>query len=162
MRRFPTCKYQLQCYYQLYRTYAALGNTERSEYYKNIILNEHGNTEYAEIIRNPNYLTEKANEKSNLDIFYEETYRKYLNGEYAAVIARKTDADVQFPQNILTPKFDMLKTLSIGRTQPLPVFEDLAPEVAFLCQPPRHCLNCEVANLETARDLLPGHRRRSL
>src|SRR5204863_1576043 len=44
--------------------------------------------------------------------------------------------------------------------QPLPVFEDLAPEVALLCQPPRHCLNCEVANLEAARDLLPSHWRR--
>src|SRR5205085_919814 len=30
---------------------------------------------------------------------------------------------VRFPQNAYVPKFDMLKTLSIGRTQPLPVFE---------------------------------------
>ncbi len=123
LRRFPTCKYQLQSYYQLYRTYSSLGNTTKADYYKNIILNEHGDTEYAEIIRNPNYAIDKANQKSNLDVFYEETYRKYLNGEYASVISRKTDSDIQFPQNVLTPKFDMLKTLSIGRTQPLPVFE---------------------------------------
>ncbi len=123
LRRFPTCKYQLQTYYQLYRTYATLGNTAKSDYYKNIILNEHGDTEYAEIIRNPNYAIEKANQKSNLDLFYEETYRKYLNGEYASVISRKTESDIQFPQNLLTPKFDMLKTLSIGRTQQLSVFE---------------------------------------
>ncbi len=123
LRRFPTCKYQLQSYYQLYRTYAALGNTVKSDYYKNIILNEHGDTEYAEIIRNPNYAIEKANQKSTLDLFYEETYRKYLNGEYASVISRKTESDIKFPQNVLTSKFDMLKTLSIGRTQPLPVFE---------------------------------------
>lgn len=123
LRRYPANKYQLQCYYQLYRTYAVLGNKAKSEYYKNIILNEHGETEYAEIIRNPNYAAEKANRKSNLDIFYEETYRKYLNGEYASVIKRKDESDVQFPQNILTPKFDFLKTLSIGRTQPLNVFE---------------------------------------
>ncbi len=123
LRRFPTCKYQLQCYYQLYRTYASLGNIPKSEYYKNIILNEHGDTEYAEIIRNPNYASENAKKKSDLEIFYEETYRKYLNGEYATVIRRKSESDVQFPQNILVPKFDMLKTLSIGRTQPLPVFE---------------------------------------
>ena len=123
LRRFPENKYQLQTYYQLYRTYATLGNTERSEYYKNIILTKHGDTEYAEIIRNPNYAIEKANQKSNLDIFYEETYRKYLNGEYASVISRKSESDIQFPQNLLTSKFDMLKTLSIGRTQPLSVFE---------------------------------------
>ena len=123
LRRYPVNKYQLQSYYQLYRTYATLGNTIRSDYYKNIILHEHGDTEYAEIIRNPNYAEENAKKKSSLDLFYEETYRKYLNGEYASVISRKSQADVQFPQSILVAKFDMLKTLSIGRTQPLPVFE---------------------------------------
>ncbi len=123
LRRYPKNKYQLQSYYQLYRIYATLGNTAKSDYYKNIILNEHGDTEYAEIIRNPNYAIEKANTKSSLDLFYEETYRKYLNGEYASVISRKAESDIKFPQNILAPKFDFLKTLSIGRTQPLPVFE---------------------------------------
>lgn len=123
VQRFPESKYKLQTYYQLYRTYAKMGNTVRSDYYKNIILNQYGDTEYAEIIRNPNYGTEKANRKSNLELFYEETYRKYLNGEYAAVISRKTQADSQFPGSPLVPKFDMLKALSIGRTQSLPVFE---------------------------------------
>lgn len=123
MTRYPNNKYKLQTYYQLYRLYAMIGNTGKSEYYKNIILNQYGDSEYAEIIRNPNYGTEKANRKSNLELFYEETYRKYLNGEYQAVISRKAQADEQFPQNPLTPKFDMLKALSIGRTQTLPVFE---------------------------------------
>ncbi len=121
--RFPKNKYELQCYYQLYRTYTTLGNTAKAERYKNIILNEHGDTEYAEIIRNPNYAMEKANSKSKLEVFYEETYRKYLNGEYLSVIQRKGEADAQFNKNILTPKFDLLKTLAIGRTQPLPTFE---------------------------------------
>jgi hypothetical protein len=113
----------------LYRTYATIGNSEKSEYYKNIILNNHGDTEYAEIIRNPNYLADKAKEKSELELFYEDTYRKYLNGEYASVITRKGQADVQFPQNHLTPKFELLKTLAIGRTQPLPVFEASLNEI---------------------------------
>ncbi|MFN8167132.1 MAG: tetratricopeptide repeat protein, partial [Bacteroidia bacterium] len=123
VNKYPKNKYELQCYYQLYRSYLTLGNQTKSDYFKNIILNEHGETEYAEIIRNPNYANERANTKSKLEIFYEETYRKYLNGEYASVIQRKGEADVQFNKTPLTPKFDMLKTLSIGRTQPLPTFE---------------------------------------
>ena len=100
-----------------------MGNTAKADYYKNIILNEHGDTEYAEIIRNPNYAIDRANRKSALDIFYEDTYRKYLNGEYNSVIMRKAQSDNEFPGNPLVAKFDLLKTLSIGRTQPLPVFE---------------------------------------
>lgn len=123
LKRFPTCKYMMQCYYQLYRLYATIGNSQRSEYYKNIILTQYGQSEYAEIIRNPNYAIEKANKKSDLELFYEETYRKYLNGEYQAVIQRKSEADIQFPRSILAPQFELLKALAIGKTQPLPVFE---------------------------------------
>ncbi len=123
LQKYPDNKYMLQSYYQLYRMYAQMGNTQKSEYYKNIILNKNGDTEYAEIIRNPNYALEKANRKSDLEIFYEDTYRKFLNGEYGDVIRRKSEADIQFPQSILTPKFDFLKTLSIGKTQPVPAFE---------------------------------------
>ncbi|MBK6839598.1 MAG: tetratricopeptide repeat protein [Bacteroidetes bacterium] len=123
LQKYPDNKYMLQSYYQLYRIYAQIGNTQKSEYYKNIILTKHGDTEYAEIIRNPNYAAERASKKSNLEIFYEDTYRKYLNGEYSDVIKRKGEADVQFPQSILAPQFDFLKTLSIGKTQALPVFE---------------------------------------
>jgi len=123
LQRYPTCKYEIQCEYQLYRMYAELGETAKSDHYKNIILTDHGDTEYAEIIRNPDHAADIASRKSNLEIFYEETYRKYENGEYSNVIQRKSQADLMFPQNPLTPKFDLLKSLSIGRTQPMPQFE---------------------------------------
>ena len=123
LQRYPKCKYEIQCEYQLYRMYAELGESEKSDHYKNIILNDHGDTEYAEIIRNPEHAKDIASRKSNLEVFYEETYRKYENGEYANVIQRKSQADLMFPQNPLTPKFDLLRSLSIGRTQAMPQFE---------------------------------------
>jgi tetratricopeptide (TPR) repeat protein len=129
LERFPASKYKLQCYYQLYRLYSTLGNQSKSDYYKNIILNQFGDTEYAEIIRNPNYVLEKANRKTELELFYEETYRKYLNGEYYDVIARKAQADQQFPKSILAPQFELLKALAIGKTQPLPTFEASLQEI---------------------------------
>lgn len=123
LRRFPHCKYEVQCYYQLYKLYGSAGNQAKSDYYKNLILNEHGDTEYAEMIRNPNYGADKAKEKSKLELYYEETYRKFLNGEYTTVIQRREDALKEFPENSLMPKFDLLKTLSIGRTASLGTFQ---------------------------------------
>ena len=123
LEKYPKCKFELQSYYQLYRIYLALGEKEKSDHYKNIILDEHGDSEYAAIIRNPNYASEMAGRKSKLELYYEETYRKYLNGEYASVIQRKTESDILYPQNPLIPKFDYLKALSIGKTQPLKSFE---------------------------------------
>ncbi len=140
LKRFPDCKYTLQCYYQLYRIYAGIAvnaqykgpsvvNKERADYFKNIILTKHGDTEYAEIIRNPNYAIDKANQKTELELFYEETYRKYLNGEYQAVIQRKSESDSRFPKSILAPQFELLKALAIGKTQPLSTFEASLLEV---------------------------------
>lgn len=130
VQRFPESKYKLQCYYQLYRLYTGtVPNSQKAEYYKNLILTKYGDTEYAEIIRNPNYATDKANRKSELELFYEETYRKYLNGEYQAVIQRKNEADVQFPRSVLAPQFELLKALAIGKTQPLSTFEASLMEV---------------------------------
>ncbi|MCX6290708.1 MAG: tetratricopeptide repeat protein [Bacteroidetes bacterium] len=123
LEKYPKCKYELQSYYQLYRIYAALSEKSKADHYKNIILTEHGDSEYAEILRNPNYAAEMAGRKSNLEIYYEETYRKFLNAEYASVIQRKGESDLLYPQNPLVPKFDYLKTLSIGKTQSLKTFE---------------------------------------
>ena len=68
---------------------ATVINKERSDYFKNIILSQYGDTEYAEIIRNPNYAADKANRKTELELFYEETYRKYLNGTSRFTISKK-------------------------------------------------------------------------
>ncbi len=123
LEKYPKCKYELQCYYQLYRIYTAQNEHQKADYYKNIILKDHGDSEYAEILRNPNYAAEMSGKKSNLEIYYEETYRKFLNAEYASVIQRKGESDILYPQSVLTPKFDYLKTLSIGKTQNVKAFE---------------------------------------
>jgi tetratricopeptide (TPR) repeat protein len=122
LRKYPENKYKLQAYYHLYRIYLAHGNTERSNYYKNLLLDKYPDSDFAMIIKNPNYMAEKAAKKSSLEIFYEETYHKYLNGEYADVIMRKAQADQMYPGNVLVPKFDLLKTLAIGHTQPAALF----------------------------------------
>jgi tetratricopeptide (TPR) repeat protein len=123
LSKYPGNRFEIQSYYQLYRIYNQLGNTAKAEVYKNLILTKYPDTEYAEIIRNPNYAQDLIGKKSNLELFYEDTYRMYLSGDYATVMQRKAQAEVQFPLNPLIPKFDFLRTLSVGRTQPLAMFE---------------------------------------
>jgi len=122
LAKYPDNKYKLPAYYQLYRLYLALKDPQKSDYYKNMLLDKYPDSDYAMIIKNPNFMAEKAAKKSDLELFYEDTYRKYLNGEYASVITRKAQADQMFPGNAYIPKFDMLKTLAIGRTQPIGSF----------------------------------------
>jgi tetratricopeptide (TPR) repeat protein len=132
LSRFPKNKYEVQTYYQLFRMFEKSGNTEKADYYKNLIFKEYPTTDYAEILRNPDYAAQLATKKSDLDVFYEETYRKYLNAEYATVIQRRNQAMSKFPENAYQPQFDLLRALCIGRTQPVPQFEASLQEVVRL------------------------------
>lgn len=96
---------------------------EKSDYYKNLILNDYPDTEYAKIILNPDYFKDQQKKVAIQKVFYENTYRAYLNKQYEDVIERKAMADSLFPSSELAPKFDFLKALSIGKTRTMPEFE---------------------------------------
>ncbi len=123
LSRYPENQYKIPTIYNLYRVYLALGDQEKSDYYKNIILNDYPDTEYARIILNPDYFKDMQKKVAIQKVFYENTYRAYLNKQYQDVIDRKTMADSLFPGTDLAPKFDFLKSMSIGKTRPMPEFE---------------------------------------
>jgi TolA-binding protein len=61
--KYPDNKYKLPSYYQLYRLYQAMKDMPKSDYYKNLLLEKYPDSDYAMIIKNPNYMAEKAAKK---------------------------------------------------------------------------------------------------
>ncbi|MEM9024079.1 MAG: tetratricopeptide repeat protein, partial [Bacteroidota bacterium] len=53
LQRYDSTHYHLNTYYQLYLLYDKMGLSAKSDYYKNILLNDYAGTEYARSIRNP-------------------------------------------------------------------------------------------------------------
>jgi len=123
MTRYPSNEYKLPTYYNLYRVYLSMDSLDKSDYYKNIILNDYPDTEYAKIILNPDYFKDQQKKVAIQKVFYENTYRAYLNKQYEDVIERKATADSLFPSSELAPKFEFLKAMAIGKTRPLTEFE---------------------------------------
>lgn len=122
--RYPQNKYKQPSYYNLYRLYLTLRDTAKAETYKNFLLANYPESEYSKLILNPNFFAETKKKTAVLQVFYENTYKAYLNEQYADVIERKTLADTLFPKNnILAGKFSLLKAMAIGRTQPVAQFE---------------------------------------
>jgi hypothetical protein len=114
--RFPDNKFLLPAYYNLYRTNLTIKNQERANYYKNLILSKYPNSEFANLINNPDYVKDRETTEAQLNKYYEETYTAYLGKQYEVVKSRKFAADSLFPGNQYKPKFDYLRTLSIGKT----------------------------------------------
>lgn len=119
--RYDTCKYALNTYYQLYLMHEQEGNSSKSNYYKNLILNQHANSEYAMVIKNPNYLEEKRNQSSAVQDLYKKTLAYYNKGYYMVTIEHCDKADQLYPQNDLKPKFDFLRAMSKGGEEGEPV-----------------------------------------
>lgn len=100
--------FEVQALYQLY----ILTNPPKKDTYKNRILSDHPDTDYARVIRDPDYFRQKEKAQQALDTYYAETYDLLQKRDYPAVKARVAAADSLFPGNALKPKFDMLNALS--------------------------------------------------
>jgi tetratricopeptide (TPR) repeat protein len=109
--------------YHLYRLFLEEKNQPKADYYKNLILNRFPDTEYAKIIRNPNYFKELEADKKKVAVYYEETYKMYKEDFHSTVISRCAGSDSIFPGNAYKAKFALLKTLSVGKTQGRDAFE---------------------------------------
>lgn len=124
LRRYPDNKYVLNLYYQLYRIYLGMENQGRANYYKDKILNEYPDSEYAKIIKNPDYQKALKASKNEIEKYYSETYSTYNSGRYGEVIAMVSKADSFYSGSELMPRFALLRAFSIGKTRDLNDFEN--------------------------------------
>jgi tetratricopeptide (TPR) repeat protein len=129
LKRYPDNKYRLSSYYQLYRTYLVMNNPGKSDYYKNLILTNFPDSEYAKIIKNPDYAKDINASRSVVEQFYAETYQLYSEGKYPEALEGCIKAESQYSKSYLMPQFSFLKALSIGRTQDINAFEAALTDV---------------------------------
>ncbi len=123
-KRFPDNKYLISSYYFLYRDNLAAKNSKQAEFYKNLILAKFPETEYARILKNPNYAADLQASKSAIEKFYTETYDSYHEGRYDDVIANAERADSLYSKNDLLPKFELLRAMAVGKTRGAKEFEN--------------------------------------
>jgi tetratricopeptide (TPR) repeat protein len=114
-RRYPNNKYLLNTYYALYRIYSAEKNTAKADVYKNKILNEFPDSEFALLIRNPEYAAELSAQKSEVETYYASTLDLYKANNYPDAYASAGNGIKKYGKNDYTPKFEFIKAMSLGR-----------------------------------------------
>jgi len=129
--RFPENKHLLSTYYQLYRSFLTMNNPSKAEYYKNLILTKYADTEFAKIIKNPDYAKDIAATKSEVENFYNTTYQSYIDGNYTQALANCMKADSSYSRSTLMPQFAFIKALCIGRTQDINSFESALTQITI-------------------------------
>jgi len=118
LNRFPQNKYKVQTNYMLYTLYRNLDNKPKSDVYKNLILNEFPETDYAKLLINPDYYKDLKANKSNAALLYEDTYQAFTNQQYYMVINNSDLARSQYAtDSVLMPRFDYLRGLALGKIE---------------------------------------------
>ncbi|MDD3876114.1 MAG: tetratricopeptide repeat protein [Bacteroidales bacterium] len=122
LRRYPDSKYTLNTYYHLYRNYAQLNNVPKSDYYKNLILNNFSDSEHAKLINDPEYMQKMAQTQNEAEVYYSEVYNDYVANNYNSAIMKADMGISRFAGSSTEAKFAYIKTLCIGKTQSKEVF----------------------------------------
>lgn len=108
--------YLLSCY-MLATSYPKLGMEPEGLIYKNIILQNYPNSDYAFILRDPEYIKEMEAKEKQAEVLYENTYNAFKAKQYYIVIMNSDQIIQQDPKNPLVPRFELLKALSSGKLE---------------------------------------------
>lgn len=131
IERFPQHPDKLTIYYQLYRLYLSDGNNAKATKYKELLIKSDPNSEYSQLINNPNYDATADAPESKVAKLYEEAYVTYQQGNYKSVIQECDKALKLYKNSYLIPKFDYLHALSIGKIEGIEALEKSLKEIVL-------------------------------
>ncbi|MPM18716.1 hypothetical protein SDC9_65129 [bioreactor metagenome] len=99
----------------LYSSNKSLNDETRANYYKNLILTQFPESEFAKILSDPDYWNKVAAQKDVGEEYYEGTYMAFQSGNYQQVVQRADSAMRVFKEISLLGRFDFLRALSLGK-----------------------------------------------
>ncbi len=115
VRRNTQNKHFPETYYQLYVLHGLINNTKVADAYKTIILDQFPQSEYALIIRDPEYLKRKDQLEKGAENFYQETFTLFKKGNVFTASENCQKAKSLYPNSEMLPRFALLYALIEGR-----------------------------------------------
>jgi tetratricopeptide (TPR) repeat protein len=119
----PSEELVLPTNYQLYKIYSKLNN-EKALAFKNEIIINYPNSQYAKIILNPTEISDKNEEVDSPINVYTSAFYDYEKEEYQQVIEESNKAIAQYAGQEIVPKFELLKAYAIGKKDGLNAFKE--------------------------------------
>lgn len=123
LSRFPEDPNKLAVYYNLYRLYR-FANSQLSDKYKNILLNQFGESPFAKIILDPDYNQKNDDKEIAFNQFYNEAYNLYTNKKYAEVLKSIELQKIKSGMEKNPAQLAYLNSLALGHLQKLDKLEN--------------------------------------
>lgn len=107
---------ELPTYYHLYKAYEKIGDSNKSQFYKNKITTDFPDSRYAQLLLNPEAKDEidETNSPKNL---YKKVYEKYGKKEYNQALKDCNYYLINLEESPIKAKFELLKAQAIAKTK---------------------------------------------
>lgn len=125
IRRYPNNIYELSAFFDLYNLYELMGDNQKMDYYRNLIVSKFPESKYAQYLINPNFFVEMQARTDSLNRMYEETFRNYRAGNYRNVITLAGSMKAMQPDSFIVPKIEFMETVAQGTQTDIHQFENL-------------------------------------
>ena len=110
--RFPDAEMKLEVYYQMWLLYMRQDDIESADIYKNKILLEFTESDYAIALADPNYIENIRNMSRVQEEMYQATYGFYIENQIDSVRTNVTAVQLKYPLSPLMPKFMFMNALT--------------------------------------------------
>jgi tetratricopeptide (TPR) repeat protein len=115
LNRFPGNELEPESLYYIYKIYKEENNS-KSETYRQILLKDHPENDFAKMLSDPEYYNKKLEALKLVDKLYLEAYNAYSAENFKEAISQCDNALGKYSNNVLAPKFLLLRAYCIART----------------------------------------------
>lgn len=113
-KRYPENMYTLSSWFELWDLYTKQNNQERTDYYKNLIIEKYPESKYAKYLLNPNYFVELEARNDSINRLYQQVFIEFKNGQYAQSGKSADQILTMQPDSVLIPKINFFKVIADG------------------------------------------------
>ncbi len=114
INRYPASDLVPEALYNLYKVNKAT-NFARAEIYRQRLLQQYPNSEYARILSDPAYYEKKLAEMKMAENTYNQAYQAYDEERFNDAITLCSEGLTKYPKDILAPKFQLLHAYSVAK-----------------------------------------------
>jgi len=136
LKKYPNSEQDVAALFNMYKVYLLQKDYQNAEICKNRIIAEYPDTDYAKILRNPDYYKELEKAENQLNFTYQATYRFFITGDCEQVARTYQYVESTYPTSRLMPKFMLLNVLCEGKNSDTATFEQNLK--AFIAKYPKN------------------------
>ena len=114
IQRYPNSEFTLPAIYMLYTLYHKNGDT-KGETYKNILLTQYPETDYAKLIQDPDYYNKLAAKEKVLENKYAQVYDDFINKRWRNVVTAADEVIPNCTDITLKSQYAYLRAVAAGQ-----------------------------------------------